>query len=194
MSMLALTSDTLVTAASGQIEYNGQFFGTDSNASRAQLQRIVQATAVASTSGTSIDFTGLPAWVKKITVMFNGVSGNGTSVPTIRLGTVSGIESTGYLGSTMQGPSAVNYTTGFEYLGNLQNASRVYHGAVTISLQNSSTNSWVAAGMIGLSDGAATASTGGSKSTASVLTQLRITFTNGTDAFDAGSINIMYEG
>jgi hypothetical protein len=43
MSILALTSDTLIgTAAAGNIEYNGQFFGTDSNASRAQLQRIVQ--------------------------------------------------------------------------------------------------------------------------------------------------------
>jgi len=75
MSILVLTSDTLIgTPATGNIEYNGQFFGTDSNASRAQLQRIVQATAVASTSGTSIDFTGLPSWIKRVTVMFSGVS------------------------------------------------------------------------------------------------------------------------
>jgi hypothetical protein len=78
MSILALTSDTLIgTPATGNIEYNGQFFGTDSNASRAQLQRIVLSTAVASTSGTSIDFTGLPAWVKRITVMFNDYYDNG---------------------------------------------------------------------------------------------------------------------
>ena len=74
MSILALTSDTLIgTPATGNIEYNGQFFGTDSNASRAQLQRIVRSTAQNSTSGTSIDFTGIPAWVEKITVMFNGL-------------------------------------------------------------------------------------------------------------------------
>ena len=82
MSILALTSDTLiVTPGAGQIEYNGQFFGTDCNASRAQLQRIVRATAVASTSGTSIDFTNIHAWTQKITVMFSGVSTNGTSIP-----------------------------------------------------------------------------------------------------------------
>ena len=40
---------------------------------------ITAGTAVASTSGTSIDFTGIPSWVKRITVMFNGVSTNGTS-------------------------------------------------------------------------------------------------------------------
>ncbi len=94
MSILVLTSDTLIgTPATGNIEYNGQFFGTDSNASRAQLQRLVLSTAVASTSGTSIDFTGLPAWVKKITVMFNGVSTNGTSPVCALIGTSSGIVS-----------------------------------------------------------------------------------------------------
>jgi hypothetical protein len=61
MSILALTSDTLIgTAAAGNIEYDGQFFGTDSNASRAQLQRFVWSTAVSPTSGTSLDFTGYP--------------------------------------------------------------------------------------------------------------------------------------
>ena len=80
MSILVLTSDTLIgTPATGNIEYNGQFFGTDSNASRAQMQRITLGTAVASTSGTSIDFIGLPAWIKRITVMFQGVSTNSTS-------------------------------------------------------------------------------------------------------------------
>jgi hypothetical protein len=88
MSILVLTSDTLIgTPATGNLEYNGQFFGTDSNASRAQIQRIASGTAVNSTSGTSIDFTSLPAWIKRITVMLVGVSTNGTSDPILRLGT-----------------------------------------------------------------------------------------------------------
>ncbi len=37
------------------------------------------ATAQNSTSGTSIDFTGIPGWTKKITVMLNAVSQSGTS-------------------------------------------------------------------------------------------------------------------
>ena len=99
MSILVLTSDTLIgTPATGNLEYNGQFYGTDSNASRAQLQRIVLSTAVASTSGTSIDFTGLPAWVEKITVMFQGVSTNSTALWLLQLGTSSGVTTSGYLG------------------------------------------------------------------------------------------------
>ena len=119
MSILVLTSDTLIgTPATGNLEYNGQFYGTDSNASRAQMQRITQGTAVASTSGTSIDFTGLPAWVKRITVNFSGVSTNGTSIPLLQLGDSGGIENTGYLGSgssvfAASACTAVLQTTGF---------------------------------------------------------------------------------
>ena len=195
MSILALTSDTLIgTPATGNLEYNGQFYGTDSSASRAQIQRLVLSTSVASTSGTAIDFTGIPAWAKRITVMFVGVSGNGTSMPTVRLGTSSGIEATGYSGSTQTSGSAVLISTGFDFAGTYQSAARVYQGAMTLTLQNSSTNTWAATAVIGLGEAASVLITGGTKSTASVVTQLRITFTNGTDAFDAGSINIMYEG
>ena len=154
---------------------------------------ITSGTAVASTSGTSIDFTSLPSWIKRITVQFVGVSGSGTSIPTVRLGTVSGIETTGYLGSTQAGTTATLFTTGFEFAGSLQSATRVYHGAMTLTLQNSSTNTWAGTAVVGLSDGASASIMGGSKSTASVVTQLRITFVNGTDTFDAGSINILYE-
>jgi len=97
MSILALTSDTLIgTPATGNLEYNGQFFGTDSAGSRAQLQRIVRATDVASTSGTSIDFTSIPSWVKRVTVMFNGVSTSGANNLLIQIGAGS-VETTGYV-------------------------------------------------------------------------------------------------
>lgn len=192
MSILALTSDTLVgTAGAGQIEYNGQFFGTDSNASRAQLQRITSGTAVASTSGTSIDFTSLPAWVKRITVMFQNVSSNGTSNFLIQLGDSGGIENTGYLGSGNTAGSATLYTTGFgSPIPNT--AASIVQGVITI--QNITGNSWVASGAFSRSDAAAAGVTIGSKTLSDVLTQVRITTVNGTDTFDAGSINILYEG
>ena len=57
---------------------------------------ITNGTAVASTSGTSIDFTSLPNWIKRITVMFNQVSTSGTAYKFIRLGTSGGIVSSGY--------------------------------------------------------------------------------------------------
>ena len=195
MSILALTSDTLIgTPASGNLEYNGQFFGTDSNASRAQLQRIVRATAVASTSGTSIDFTGIPAWVEKITVMFQGVSTNGTSNWLFQLGSGSATTS-GYLGTGYRATNAgswinVAFTTGFGVP--FDTASAVAHGSIVFA--NITGNSWVANGFLSRTDTTVTGGTGGSISLAGVLDRVRITTVNGTDAFDAGSVNIMYEG
>jgi hypothetical protein len=196
MSILALTSDTLVgTAGAGQIEYNGQFFGTDSNASRAQLQRITQGTSVASTSGTSIDFTSLPAWVKKITVMLSGVSTNGTSVPIFRLGTSGGIEATGYLGSTSNivggsTPTSTN-TTGLG-LAQAIDAGAIYHGQIFITYFGS--NLWVMSATLARSDTALTTVASSSKTLGGTLDRVRLTTVNGTDTFDAGSINILYEG
>jgi hypothetical protein len=74
-------------------------------------------TAQASTSGTSIDFTGIPSYVKRVTVMFSGVSTNGTSLVQVRLGD-SGLETTGYLGGSGNITTSVGsggaLATGFE--------------------------------------------------------------------------------
>ena len=196
MSILALTSDTLVgTAAAGNIEYNGQFFGTDSNASRAQMQRITQGTAVASTSGTSINFTGIPSWVKRVTVMFNGVSVSGTSSTLIQLGTGSTTyTTTGYVGGgaifSAVGVGGATFTTGFCF--NNATAAASLSGNITIS--NISGNTWVASGTCGANSTIFACITGGNISLGAVLTAVRITTVNGTDTFDAGTINILYEG
>lgn len=194
MSILALTSNTLVgTAGSGQIEYDGQFFGTDSNASRAQLQRIVRATAVASTSGTSIDFTSLPAWVEKITVMFSLVSTNSTSLIQVQIGSGS-VTTTGYSGfygiMTASAVSGASSTTGF--LINSTQAANNISGAIQIF--NLSGNTWVASVGVGTPASGGLCVGGGTLTLGGVLDRVRITTVNGTDTFDAGSINIMYEG
>jgi hypothetical protein len=193
MSILALTSNTLTSpAAAGQIEYDGQFFGTDSNTSRAQLQRIVRATAQASTSGTSINFTDIPAWVERITVMFQGVSTSGTSIVLVQLGTGSTTYTTsGYLGAVNSANSITNQTTGFGVVGQ-PIAANVLHGSATIT--NITGNNWVYAGTIYLSNTAGGGGGAGSVSLGAALTAVRITTVNGTDTFDAGSINIIYEG
>jgi hypothetical protein len=196
MSILVLTSDTLIgTPATGNIEYNGQFYGTDSNASRAQMQRIVQETAQATTSGTSKDFTGIPAWVKRITVMFSGVSTNGTSLQIIRLGTSGGIETTGYVGTATTNGSTVSSTVGV-LVGYRGDAANVYSGAIVFTLLNASSNLWVAQGVNSGAGGSTgdCSSVGATKTLSGTLDRVRITTVNGTDTFDAGSINILYEG
>jgi hypothetical protein len=196
MSILVLTSDTLIgTAAAGNIEYNGQFYGTDSAASRAQMQRITQGTAVASTSGTSIDFTSLPAWVKRITVMFSGFSTNGSSNYLVQIGSGS-VTSSGYIGATTVSSTSVtstNSTAGFIIGNGAAAASFVVSGNLMITLLGS--NTWTANGSFGGSDAARTITSGGSSpALGGALDRVRITTVNGTDTFDAGSVNILYEG
>lgn len=146
-------------------------------------------TAQASTSGTSIDFTGIPSTAKRITVMFNGMSTSGTSNPLIQLGSGS-VTTSGYTsrGSYIAGTSVSDapYTTGFGILG--ATASNTYTGHLIVT--NISGNNWVCSAVIGT---AATWFTTGSISLAGVLDRVRITTVNGTDTFDAGSINILYE-
>ena len=157
---------------------------------------ISAGTAVASTSGTSIDFTSIPSWVKRITVMFSAVSTNGSSPVQIQLGTSSGATTSGYLGSgtSVSGSAAAaTSTAGFKLNGGTTGAGEVINGLVTISLLNTATNTWSAFGGVGRSDGAQIYSCAGSVPLAAVLDRVRITTVNGTDTFDAGSINILYE-
>jgi hypothetical protein len=148
-------------------------------------------TAVASTSGTSIDFTGLPTGIKRITVMFQGVSTNGTSIIQVQLGDSGGVETTGYLTSVWQSnTNNSNVTTGFA-LGAGALAVNTLSGHVVFTLLGS--NTWIGSGVIGRTDAADSRILGGNKTLSDVLDRVRITTVNGTDTFDAGTINILYE-
>ena len=156
-------------------------------------QPLTSGTAVASTSGTSIDFTGIPSWVKRITVMFSGVSTNGSSNLLIQIGstsfTTSGYLSTGNSLSTAADVTA--YTTGFGI--RTGNASNVFHGQMVLCLLNSSTNIWTSTHAGSTTTNNATYVGGGNVTLGGTLDRVRITTANGTDTFDAGSINILYE-
>jgi hypothetical protein len=158
---------------------------------------LVSGTAVASTSGTSIDFTGIPSTAKRITVMFSAVSTNSTSNLLLQIGNGSVI-TTGY-DSSASSFNAVNAGSTIGYIltaGNLF-AGSLISGLVVITLANSSTNLWVSAGTINNSTVPATNGSGnvsgGNKALSGALDRVRITTVNGTDTFDAGTINILWE-
>ena len=152
---------------------------------------IVQETAVASTSGTSISFTGIPSWAKKITVMFRGVSTSGSSQVQIQLGTGSTTYTTsGYAGSCTTTASSLAFSSGF-IVSNSHGSSDILNGFA--SIQNLSGNNWVENSILGRSDLAGIRIGGGSVALSAALTAIRVTTVDGTDTFDAGSINIMYE-
>ena len=156
---------------------------------------LTSSTAQATTSGTSFDFTGIPSWVQRVTVVLNAISTNGGSQIFIRIGSsVNGIETTGYLGSAVYtGPATLGAThaAGFA-ISATTGAADIYVGLLT--LVKVSGNTWVASSTCGSANGTLYAFIGGgNKTLAGVLDRVRITTVNGTDIFDAGSVNILWE-
>jgi hypothetical protein len=161
------------------------------SASWTRLSEPTISTAVASTSGTAIDFTGIPSWVKRMTVMFNGVSTSGTSSLLIRLGTSAGIESTGYT-ATAYGQTNVVQTSVAGFILNCTTVTATDSRSGLLIISTLGSNAWVSSGNISPANGQLAACSG-VKSLSGTLDRIRFT-TNGTDTFDAGSINILYEG
>jgi hypothetical protein len=158
---------------------------------------ITSGTAQASTSGTSIDFTSIPSWVKRVTVMFSGVSASGASDPVIVLGTgaTPSYASSGYAGIyiTQAGGFFANLSAYFRISG-LSSASATMYGTATFTLLTG--NTWVCNSATGNGSSSAANQASycqGSIDLSGALTAVRITTVNGTDTFDAGSINILYE-
>jgi len=145
----------------------------------------------ASTSGTAITFTGIPATAKRVTINLSSVSTSGTSVVCLRVGSGS-INSSGYLGSSSIGGVVTVNTT---YFGceDGANAAAVRHGILTLTLLEAATNTWAMTGLVARSDVASITHSGGSTALAGALDRISITTVGGADTFDAGKINVMYE-
>ena len=183
------TTNNIVLAADGST--------TISTLTATTIQGTIKSgTAVASTSGTSIDFTGIPNWVKRVTVMFNGVSTGGTSNYLLQIGTSSGVENTNYISSSgaliVASYGAGSSTAGFLLTATGPEAAGLYSGLLVVA--NITGNTWALSGNLGSASNSRTFVNAGSKALSGTLDRVRITTVNGTDTFDAGSINILYEG
>lgn len=155
-------------------------------------QRLTSAASQATTSGTSKDFTSIPSWVKRITVLFQGVSLSGTAGFLVQVGAGSvattGYVSTGVRTSTASTSNGLNSTAGMVVGNNV--ATDTVSGTMTFSHMGG--NVWVSSHTM---KGATNTGFhgGGDVTLGGVLDRLRVTTTNGTDTFDAGSVNILYE-
>jgi len=189
-----ITTALTLTSASGT---SGQVLtsaGSGAAPTWATPASITSGTMVASTSGTSITFSSIPATVKRITLMFQGVSTNGNADYLVRIGAGS-VTTSGYLGSAaILGTTGTvqNFTAGFGIISNAGygNAS-VFHGMMVIALVGS--NNWVANYVLGISNATPVSYGGFSLALGGTLDRVVLTTTNGTDAFDAGNVNILYE-
>lgn len=160
-------------------------------------QPLTLRTAQATTSGTSFTFSSIPSWAKRITVMFDSVSTNGTTRVQVQLGDAGGIEATGYISSVVQATESATptvsgtspFTTGFPIGYGTVGSNRT--GALIMSLIGG--NKWVAHGIVTDNNISSMSYTAGIKTLSDTLTQVHVTTVNGIDTFDAGSVNVMYE-
>lgn len=152
---------------------------------------ITAKTVVASTSGTAIDFTSIPSWIKRVTVVMQGVSLTSTANYLVQLGTSSGVVTTGYDSSGFAFGVAISSTAGLILSGG--SAARLLTATVTIV--NVTGNTWVMSAVFGADTGTAGGGISvGNIALAATLDRVRITNTaTGTNSFDAGNINVLYE-
>jgi hypothetical protein len=161
------------------------------------VESVLVQDTVKSATGQNIDFTGIPSWVKRITIMLSGVSTNGTNRLLAEVGTSSGIVATGYLGSAdlwANSPSPTLVTQGLG-IGNQNAAAYVYQAVCKFT--NITSNTWVGEVIGTLSSSGIVVLGTTTIALSGTLDRVRITTGNGTttgiDTFDAGSINILYE-
>lgn len=202
------TTMTVTAVASGALSVGQVFTGTGVTAGTSitafvsgtgntgtytvSASQTVASTTMTVTQVVAIDFTSIPSWVKRITVMFNGVSTNGTSYLLVQMGAGS-IEITGYVstGQSITGGSGganTSSTAGMIILDGA--AANVITGHIVLTLVGS--NIWISSHTMK----SATSSCvfgAGNKTLSGTLDRVRLTTVNGTDTFDAGSVNILYE-
>ena len=193
LTTVTLTMDSGQVLDSGLSVINLSLLRNDHLALPSSANVSTLATPVATISGATINFSGIPPTAKKIQVMLNGVSTTGSSAVMLQLGDSGGIEAAGYLGevSDIVGVSASAFSTGF-LTQTAGNTAHLRYGIITLSLINSSTNLWACSFVIGNTVGTVYVG-GGTKSTSAVLDRVTLTTVGGTDTFDGGSMNILYE-
>lgn len=189
---------------SGAIGIAGANYGTSgqvlvsagSGAAVSWADKATRDTSIATTSGTAHGFTTIPAWAKKITVVLDGVSTSGTSYVLLQLGTGGSYVSAGYQSSSAtvfasDQTTATSSTAGF--VQDRANAGTLRNG--TFTLLNITGNTWVSTHVFGDGNVTSPGNTvgGGRIALSGAIDRLRITTVNGTDTFDAGTVNVFYE-
>ena len=153
-------------------------------------------TAQPTTSGTEKTFSPIPAGVKRITVMLYSVGTTGNDELIVQIGDSGGIETTSYSSGVSSDPASAGgfaaSLIGF-ILETADSASASSGRTGVLQLSNLDGNTWVSNSTVYESGFQLINSGAGVKILSDVLTQVRITTVGGTDTFDSGSVNVIYE-
>lgn len=144
-------------------------------------------------SSTGITFSSLPAGLNRITIMFADMSLSGTDNFLVQLGDSGGVETSGYVSSSGRiisaaGSGVIASTAG--YIMQSEGAAVTTHsGTMTLTRKNG--NEWTATFAL-YGDSTHLSFGVGSKTLSAELDRVFIGAT-GSDTFDSGSVNILYE-
>jgi hypothetical protein len=152
---------------------------------------ITSGTAVTA-SGSSVDFTDIPSWVKRITVVVNGLSYAAAGQGVIRIGSGS-LTTSGYTAivTTFSSTPATTLTTITNGLASINTASAAAAITGQYVISNITGNTWVLSGTASRTSDAIVININGSIALGGTLDRLSLVAT--TSTFDAGTINILYE-
>lgn len=182
-----------------QVDLNAGTDTTEGTITAAKLAGVIansrekSGTPVATTSGTLIDFTSIPAEVQEIDVLFNGVSLSGSESVLVQIGTSGGIVRTGYDSacSSLTASTVSIATSLTSFLINIDGAGRAFSGLMKINRLAPGSNTWVAS-VSGGAIGNSTNNGGGAVTLSAELDRVRIRRTS-VDTFDAGSVNVRWK-
>jgi hypothetical protein len=182
-------SNALTVNANANVTVNNSLFVSGNS-----VQPLVLATQQTA-SGSSVDFTGIPSWVKRITLTGVGISfaAAGGGAGEVRIGSGS-LLSSGYTTriatiTNAVAPSIQTSTTSMAAFVTSTAAATV-SGMCVLVLNDATANTWVATTTTNRSDGLIQQYIG-SVSLSGVLDRISLVAT--TSTFDAGSVNILYE-
>lgn len=159
---------------------------------------LTRGTTITASTGSptsiDIDLSSLPTGIRRITLILDGLSTNGTSRVVVRVGTGGVVETSNYHGTVAQaGISSIageNMDTSFEF-DIAANASAIR--CTTMVLCNTDGDRWVMSAISGRQDSVNSSYAGGRINLGGTLDIIRITTFGGTNTFDTGLINIFYE-
>lgn len=142
-------------------------------------------------SGATVPIAGIPTWANEVSITFNGAVGSiASGFAAVKLGSSSGIESTGYTGSqsaigASNSSGSTNFSTSF-LVTVFQAIADTYVG--TVVLKRHSGNTWVLSSTLGKTNNAYGIVCAGSKTVAGALNQLEISHTTGS--FTGGTVTV----
>jgi hypothetical protein len=147
---------------------------------------------VATTSGTTVDFTLPVTGVRRVSLLLGGVSTSGTNAMLLQIGPSGGVETSGYAGAGWDGSASYAHpSNGFS--DNTALGANLREWFYTLMLLDPATNTWMAMLNGGLSNAAGSRFFSGRKAISGALAKIRLTTVGGTDTFDAGNVNLYYE-